>query len=401
MLRNQVLLLKAALITVFTLLTIFTFKAFFAGENLFWMPLILLPLLLFSFYQIGLQKHPGFWKYFISRQQNKVGQQDSSGISHASSYNKTKNDLMVLIGNKDDPHSYKGSIFNVRIRNKAVKSLADSSFSSQIFYSDDANLFDLIEGDRILHIGPEYKGCQTKRRGFDAKKFKELASESTVKIIELDLSTPRNPFSHLISTIGTSYFSFTNDRSTLSTLGYNTFSDADGMMYFLEKLHNLSGGKPVGIKLRIGNKKELYNICYAIRKAKFYPHFIIVESAEQIGFRSSGDPLPDTMPLYEAVLFTSKTLEVYELDKIKIIAAANILSGVDLLKLISLGASAVWSEVSGYKIVKVNSDGTNEYLVYDRKDVSEFQNSIINTAAQIMKANGLKSLRDISLSTFF
>lgn len=396
------LLVKSALITVFILLTIFTFKAAFAGENLFWMPLILLPLLLFYFYQMRQKKHTGLWKYFISRQHVSVVQQDSSENSYASSAGQAKNDLMVSIGNKNDPHSYKASIFNIRIRNKVVKSLADKSFRSQTFYCDDANLYELIEGDRIFHLGPEYTGCQTRRGGFDAKKFKELTSESTVKIIELDLSTPHNLFGNLISTMGTFYFTVANERTALSTLGYTMFSDADGMIFFLEKLHNLSGGKPVGIKLRIGNKKELYNICYAIKKAKFYPHFIIVESVEQIGFRSSNDPLPNTMPLYEAVLFTSKTLEVYELDKkIKIIAAANILSGADLLKLVSLGASAVWGEVSGYKIVKINSDGTKEYLVYDRQDVSEFHNSIINAAAQIMEANGLKSLNDITLSTFF
>jgi hypothetical protein len=403
MLRNQVLLVRSALITVFILLTVFTFKAFFAGENLFWMPVILLPLLIFSFFQIRQKKYPVLWKYFIERQQINASQQDSTAISPSSSSIKAKkNDLTVLIGNKNDPQSYKASVFNIRMRNKAVKSLADKSFASETVYCDDANVYDLIEGDRIFHVGPDYTGCQTKRGGFDAEKFKELAGESTVKIIELDLSTPRYPLSNLISAIGTSYVSVASNKTTLSTLGYTMFSDADGMIFFLEQLHTLSGGKPVGIKLRIENKKELYNICYAIKKAKFNPHFIIVESAEQIGFRSPHDTSPNSMPLYEAVLFTSKTLEVYELDKkIKIIAAANILSGADLLKLVSLGANAVWSEVSGYKIVKMNRDGTNEHLVYGRRDVAEFHNNIISTAAKIMEANGLKSVNEITLSTFF
>jgi hypothetical protein len=403
MLRNQVLLVRSALITVFILLTVFTFKAAFAGENLFWMPVILLPLLIFSFYHFRQNKYPVLWKYFIERQQINAGPQDSTEISHTSPSSKVKKkDLTVFIGNKNDPQSFEASVFNIRMKNKTVKSLADKSFPPQPIYGDDANVYDLIEGDRIFHIGPEYTGCQTKRGGFDAKKFKELASEPTIKIIELDLSTPRNPFSNLISTIESSYVAVTNNKTVLSTLGYTVFSDADGMIFFLEKLHHLSGGKPVGIKLRIENKKELYHICYAIKKAKFNPHFIIVESAEQVGFRSPNDPPPNTMPLYEAVLFTSKTLEIYELDKkIKLIAAANILSGADLLKLVSLGANAVWSEVSGYKIVKINKDGTNEHLVYDRQDAAEFHNNIISTAAKIMEANGLKSVNEITLSTFF
>jgi hypothetical protein len=405
MLRNQILLVEYALITVFTLLTIFTFKAAFAGENLFWMPGIVLPLLIFLFYQNRKKKYPVLWKYFIERQQINVGQQGSRQISHSSSSVKIKkNDLTVVIGNKNDPQSYKASVFNIRVRNEAVKSLANKSLPFQQLNCGAVNLYELIEGDQIFHVGPEYTGCQTRKGDFDAGTFKELSRETSVKIIELDLSTPHNPFDSLISAIGTSYVSVANNKTALSNLGYTMFSDADGMIFFLERLHNLSGGKPVGIKLRIERKKELYNICYAIKQAKFNPHFILIESAEQIRFRSPNDPSPDTMPLYEAVLFTSKTLEVYELDKkIKIIAAANILSGADLLKFVSLGADAVWSEVevSGYKIVKINKDGTKECLGYDRRDVSEFHNNIITTAAQIMEANGLKSIKDITLSTFF
>lgn len=403
MLRNQTILVKAALVIVFILLSIFTLKASFAGEHLFWMPIILLPLLLFAFYQIRQEKYRILWKFFIDKQQINIGQQDSREISHSSSITEVKkNDLTFCIGNRNDPYSYETSIFNVRTRKKAVKSLADKSFRPSTIYFDDGNVYNLIEGGRIFHVDAEYRGYRTKRGGFDAAKFKELTNESAVKIIELDLSTPRSSFGNPIFTIETSYIPIAGNKTVLPTLGYTVFSDADGMIHFLERLHNLSGGKPVGIKLRIGSKKEVYTICHAIKKAKFNPHFITIESAEQIGFRSPVEPSSNTTPLCEALLFISKTLEAYELDKkIKIIAAANIVSGAELIKLVSLGADAVWSELVRYKIIKVNKDGTNEYLNYDKRDVNDFHNNIINEAVHIMEANGIKRLNDINLTTFF
>ena len=108
------------------------------------------------------------------------------------------------------------------------------------------------------------------------------------------------------------------------------------------------------------------------------------------------------MPLCEAVLFVAKTLEVYELDKkVTVIAAANILSGADLLKLLSIGANIVWSEISGYKVMRTNIDGTKSYLSYDRADVNEFYDSVISGAIRVMKSKGITSIRQISFSSFF
>lgn len=405
MLRNQILLMKTVLAVVFVLLYIINLKGTFTGDNLLWMIMACLCLLLFLFYPFYRRSHSALRKYFDQEQHLISKRHDDNQFPNSSSLVE-KNELAVLIGNKTLPHSYLASIFNIRVKNSIVESIAgqqkrEHNFDIQKIDPGKMNRYNLVGGDQVLHIGPEFIGCRTIRGGFSKEKFKKLADDPRVKLIELDLSSPVSSFGNLISTIGISFVSIPRNETWFQTLGYTVFSDADGMILFLEKMHILSG-KPVGIKLRVESKKEFYKICYAIKKAKFNPQFIVVASSEQVGFRATNEPSPVVMPLCEAVLFVAKTLEIYELDKkITVIAAANILTGADLLKLLSIGANIVWSEISGYKVVRFNKDGTKDYLNYDRLDVKEFYDSVISGAVHIMKARGIRSIKEISFSSFF
>lgn len=405
MLRNQLLLLKTALAIIFVLLYIFTLKSAFTGENLFWIIIVCLPLLVLVFYRFSQRRHFTLTKNFDQVQQLMRNLHGHNQFPD-SFPSVRKNELAVLIGNKNIPHFYRASVFDIRVKNSVVGSVAgqqkgEDNCDIQKTNPGKMNRYSLVTGDQVLHISPTFAGCQTARGGFSKEKFKTLVDDPKIKLIELDLSTPAPAWSNLISTTGISFVSTPGSETWLQSLGYTVFSDADGMILFLEQLHALSG-KPVGIRLRVQRKKEFYKICYAIKKAKFYPHFIVVESPEQIGFRSGNEPSPLAMPLCEAVLFVAKTLEIYELDKkVTVIAAANILSGTDLLKLLSIGANIVWSEISGYKVMRFNIDGTKSYLNYDRPDVKEFYDSVIGGAIRVMKSKGIKSIREISFSSFF
>lgn len=358
MLRNQPLLLKTALAVIFVLLYIFALKSAFAGENLLWTIIVCLPLLFFVLYQFGQRRYSTLTKYFDQGQQLISNRHGHNPFPDSLSSIK-KNELTVLIGNKSIPRSYLASVFDIRVKNSIVESFAGHQDNGDIQKTDPGkmNRYSLVAGDQVLHIGPAFAGCRTARGGFSKERFKALVNDPKIKLIELDLSTPTPALCNLISTIGISFVSIPSSEPWLQSLGYTVFSDADGMILFLEQLHALSD-KPVGIRFRVQRKKEFYKICYAIKKAKFHPHFIVVESPEQIGFRSDSESSALELPLCEAVLFVAKTLEIYELDKkITVIAAANILSGTDLLKLLSIGANIVWSEISGYKVVRSNNDG--------------------------------------------
>lgn len=405
MLRNQLLLLKSALAVIFVLLYIFTLKSAFTREDLFWTIIVCLPLLVFVFYRFSQRRQSSLPKYFDQGDQLISNRHDHDQFP-ASVSSVKKNELAVLIGNKTIPHSYLASVFDIRVKNSVVESVAgqqkgEDNCDIQKGDPGKMNRYNLVAGDQVLHLGPGFDGCRTARGGFSKEKFKKLVDDPKIRLVELDLSNPAPALRNLISTIGISFVSNPGGEAWLQSLGYTVFSNADGMILFLEQLHALSG-KPVGIRLRVPGKKEFYKICYAIKKAKFNPHFIVVESSEQIGFRSGNESSSLAMPLCEAVLFVAKTLEVYELDKkVTVIAAANILSGADLLKLLSIGANIVWSEISGYKVMRTNIDGTKSYLSYDRADVNEFYDSVISGAIRVMKSKGITSIRQISFSSFF
>ena len=103
------------------------------------------------------------------------------------------------------------------------------------------------------------------------------------------------------------------------------------------------------------------------------------------------------MPLYEALLFVSKTLQTYGLEKhIKIIASANIVSAFDVLKILALGADMVYSAMPGCSVNYYD----NSRLIKPIQDAVEFQNNIMSNIVTMMEACGFKSVYDLTLSNF-
>jgi len=167
----------------------------------------------------------------------------------------------------------------------------------------------------------------------------------------------------------------------------------------MDTLRAFSDGKPIGIKLCI-NKREFHETCYSIRKTGLVPDFIVLEDF------NSGDSFSQTqsacytkMPLYEALLFVSKTLQTYGLEKqIKIIAYTNILSAFDVLKILALGANVVYSEMPDCGI---RNHHENIKLVNRFSDAVNFHTNIMNDIVRIMKACGFETISDLTLSNFF
>ena len=62
---------------------------------------------------------------------------------------------------------------------------------------------------------------------------------------------------------------------------HTAFSDAEGLLKFIKKLRDLSGGKPVGFKLCVGKKQEFIDICKAMLSTGITPDFITVSMAEK------------------------------------------------------------------------------------------------------------------------
>jgi hypothetical protein len=81
------------------------------------------------------------------------------------------------------------------------------------------------------------------------------------------------------------------------------------MMHFIERLRELSGGKPTGFKLCIGHPWEWFGIAKAMLETGITPDFIVVDGAEG---GTGAAPLEFTdhvgAPLQEGLLLVHNTL---------------------------------------------------------------------------------------------
>jgi glutamate synthase domain-containing protein 2 len=203
---------------------------------------------------------------------------------------------------------------------------------------------------------------------------------------------------------------------------HSAFSDQFTMLLFIEKLRILSKGKPVGIKLCIGNKQEFERICQEMMHNQIFPDFITIDGAEG---GTGAAPLEFTdslgMPLYDALAFVKQTLDSFELSgSIRIIAAGKIITGFDILKALALGASACYSARgmmmalgciqalvcdSGRCPVGVATQNPALYKGLDPADkrvrVANFHAKTIEATKEIMEACGFRSIESVIPAKFF
>ena len=98
------------------------------------------------------------------------------------------------------------------------------------------------------------------------------------------------------------------------------------LMDFIKVLRENSGGKPIGMKLCVGNKSEFLSICKAMVQTKTYFDFITVDGGEG-GTGAAPQEYSDHvgMPLRDALAFVYDALNGFDLkDQIKIIASGSL-----------------------------------------------------------------------------
>jgi glutamate synthase domain-containing protein 2 len=269
-------------------------------------------------------------------------------------------DLSVSIGNYQCMQPYHASIYNIgamsygALSKTAIQSLNEGAKIGGFAHNTGEggiSPYHLAGGDLIWQIGTGYFGCRNGQGGFHPMAFRKNALRPGVKMIELKLSQGAKPGHGGIlpaskNTPEIAAIRLVIPHTTIqSPTRHSEFANAEGMMRFLQLLRELSEGKPVGFKICIGDKQEFTDICHAIISTGILPDFISVDGAEG---GTGAAPLEFTdhlgMPLYDALAFVKQTLDTCHLsDHIKIIAAGKIITGFDILKALSLGASACYS----------------------------------------------------------
>ena len=201
-------------------------------------------------------------------------------------------------------------------------------------------------GDLIWQIGTGYFGCRTVDGKFDASRFRETASLDAVKMIEVKLSQGAKPGHGGILPAAKNTPEIARIRGVIpgtkvvSPPGHTAFSTPRGLVEFIARLRELSGGKPVGFKLCVGKRSEFVAICLAMREAGVTPDFISVDGGEG-GTGAAPVEFSNAvgLPLKEGLVFVHDALVGCGLrDKIKVIASGKIVSGFDIVRALALGA---------------------------------------------------------------
>lgn len=126
----------------------------------------------------------------------------------------------------------------------------------------------------------------------------------------------------------------------ISPAAHSAFTTPVELLQFVERLRELSGGKPTGFKLCIGHPWEWFAICKAMLETHILPDFIVVDGAEG---GTGAAPLEFTdhvgAPLQEGLLLVHNTLVGLNLrEKIRIGCAGKIVSAFDIARAMALGA---------------------------------------------------------------
>jgi len=201
-------------------------------------------------------------------------------------------------------------------------------------------------GDLIWEIGTGYFGCRTEDGHFDPERFKEQAADDQVKMIELKLSQGAKPGKGGILPSSKVTDEIAEARGVpvysdcVSPAGHSAFSTPIEMMEFIAKLRDLSGGKPIGFKLCVGQPAEFMGIVKAMLETEITPDFVVVDGNEG-GTGAAPLEFLNRMgtPLEDGLVFVRNCLVGAGLrDQIKIAASGKLITAFSMAKALALGA---------------------------------------------------------------
>ena len=262
----------------------------------------------------------------------------------------------VMIGENSCSQPYSSSVLNISgmsfgaLSSNAILALGNGAkIGNFALNTGEGGLSDYhleTGADLIWQIGTGYFGCRNGEGCFLPKAFQEKATLSNVKMIEIKLSQGAKPGHGGILPAEKNTVEIAKVRGVEEHIQvdspprHTAFNNYEELLLFIKQLRELSGGKPVGIKLAIGRKEEFIALCQTMHKLNIRPDFITVDGGEG---GTGAAPVEYTnsvgMPLREALVFVTDTLIGFALkEEIKVIASGKIIDGMDILKAIAVGA---------------------------------------------------------------
>ena len=206
--------------------------------------------------------------------------------------------------------------------------------------------YHLQGGDVVWNIGTGYFSCRNFDGTFNVDEYEKRALLDNVKMIEIKFSQgakpghggilPKEKVTDEIAAIRL----VNKGHDIISPPTHSAFTTPLELMDFIKLLREKSGGKPIGMKICIGNKSEFIAICKAMVQTETYVDFVTVDGGEG---GTGAAPLEYSdhvgMPLRDAVAFVHDALNGFGIkNQIKIIATGKVITGFDIIRNLSIGA---------------------------------------------------------------
>ncbi|KUG11050.1 glutamate synthase [Elizabethkingia miricola] len=360
------------------------------------------------------------------------------GIKH-SIYAKVPSEELprVTVGGPLCKKPYNASLFNISamsygaLSNRAVVSLNSGAKKGNFFHNTGEGGISHYHleggGDLCWQIGTGYFGCRDDHGHFNPELFAEKSAHPNVKLIEIKLSQGAKPghggvLPGVKNTPEIAKIRHVEPGKTiLSPPGHTAFNSAEGLLKFVQQLRDLSEGKPVGFKLCIGDTREFEEICEKMNVLNIWPDFITVDGAEG---GTGAAPLEFSdgvgMPLEPALIFVNRTLQKYDVrDKIRIIASGKVLTSLDILRAVAMGAD-MCNNARGFmfslgciQALRCHSNAcptgvaTQDKMLIKGLDVADkservyyFHRNTLHTCNELIAAAGRTSYAEVDASMF-
>jgi len=264
-------------------------------------------------------------------------------------------DFRIVVG-PDRPQPYSASVLNISAMSfgslsaNAIRALNGGAKRGN-FYQDTgegsiSQYHREAGGDLVWQVASGYFGCRAPDGGFSEAAFAANAASPQVRMIEVKLSQGAKPGHGGVLPAAKVSPEIAAARGVpvgvdcVSPAAHSEFSTPIGLLQFVERLRNLSGGKPTGFKLAIGHPWEWFGIAKAMLETGILPDFIVVDGGEG---GTGAAPLEFTdhvgTPLHEALLLVHNTLVGTNLrSRIRIGAAGKVITAFDIARTMALGA---------------------------------------------------------------
>ena len=347
-------------------------------------------------------------------------------------------DPRFIVGNKDCKQPYSSSVLNISAMSfgslsaNAVEALNGGAkiggFAHNTGEGGISSYHLKQGGDLIWQIGTGYFGCRNDDGTFNPDLFAEKSKIPQVKMIELKISQGAKPGHGGILPASKNSEEIAAIRHVkphtkiASPPFHSAFDTPLEMIQFIQKLRELSDGKPIGFKICIGHKSEFMAICKAMKHLDIYPDFITIDGGEG-GTGAAPQEFSNYVgaPMIDGLAFAQNVLVGMGIRKhVKLIASGKVSSGFHIARAIALGADGCYSAramMMAIGCIQALLCNTNRCptgittqdpkltigLVVDDKKVrlANYHRKVIESFVELLGASGLDEAKNLTRSHIY